>query len=394
MSTSRTTTRVRHALAVGTAVATASLGVAVVAPAAQAVSAETTYTCTAGGSTYQFPVTVDTTAPARMASGATAAVAASASTVLPSDLAAALYGFGARRFDGTIAAKITAGTTTVDTTPIIPSTPIPPQTTPTAVPFTATSAALPYTAPATPGPVAVTVEGFVATLKFYNATDAQVGPDLTLTCEVAPPRKPVLIDTINVAAPSATTLVLDRTAADYGQDVTATAKVTTGAGAPDGDVAFSVDGGTATKVRVDKDGMAALALPDASVGGHTVVATFVPRDTASYDASTATQTLSVAKARTKMRVPVVGKKTSVATKVGVKAMGAFDTVPTGKVKIKLKRIGKVGRWVKVRKLSDTGSATAGFGKLKAGQYRVTVKYRGDGNHQAKTRTRTFRVRRG
>ena len=367
-----------------------------VAPSAQAVSAATTYNCAGGGLTPQFVVTVDTTAPARMATGATAAVAATASTVLPADLAKQLYdGFGARRFDGTIAARITAGATTVDTTPVIPSTPIPAQTTPTAVPFTATSPALPYTAPATPGPVALTAEDFVATITFYDASDTVVlGGPVTLTCQVAPPKKPVLIDTINVVAPSATTLVLDRTAADFGQDVTATAKVTTGAGAADGEVAFSLNGGTPTNVRVDKDGVATLALTDPPVGVHTLVATFVPRDTASYDGSAATQPLTVAKVRTKMRVPVTGKTTTTATKVGVRATGVYETVPTGKVRIKLQRIGRTARTIKVRTLSDDGTARAGFGKLQKGRYQVVVVYRGDANHRYVKKSRSFRVTRG
>jgi hypothetical protein len=211
---------------------------------------------------------------------------------------------------------------------------------------------------------------------------------------MAPNGKPPVIDTINVVATSATTLVLDRTVADFGQDVTATAKVTTSAGAPDGDVAFSLNGGTATKVRVDKDGMATLALPDPNVGGHTVAATFVPRDAASVDGSTATQALTVAKTRTKLRVPVTGRTTTTATRVGVKAKGAFDTVPTGKVRIKLQRIGRTAKTIKTRKLNDNGAARAGFGTLKSGRYRVVVVYRGDANHRYVKKPKIFRVKRG
>ena len=394
MSSTRMTTRVRRALAVATAVATASLGVAAVAPTAQAVSAATTYDCTALGSSYPFTVTVDTTAPARMITGTSAAVAAIASTVLPADLAQQLYGLGARKFDGTIAAQITAGATTVNTAPVIPRTPIPEQTTATAVPFTATSPALPYTAPATPGPVAITVEDFVATINLYDGSDNPVGGPLTLTCEVAPPKKAVLIDTVNVVASSTTTLALDRAAADYGQDVTATAKVTSSSGSPDGEVAFSVNGGTATSVRVDKDGLATFVLAEPPVGANTIVATFVPRDAASYDGSASSQPLSVAKVRTKMRVPVTGRTTKTATRVGVRAKGVYETVPTGKVRIKVQRIGRTGKTIKVRTLSDTGTARAGFGTLKKGRYRVTVVYRGDANHRYVKKIKTFRVKRG
>ena len=196
-----------------------------------------------------------------------------------------------------------------------------------------------------------------------------------------------------VVASSTTTLTLDKTASEYGQDVTATAKVTTSSGVPDGDVAFSVDG-VATKARVGKGGLATLVLPDAGAGTHSVTATFVPRETAAYDASASpAQAWTVSPARTRMRIPVTGRTTKVATKVGVKAKGVFDTVPTGKVRIKVKRIGKAGRWVKVRTLDANGAARAGFGRLKKGRYRATVVYRGDANHRYLKKAKTFRVTR-
>ena len=94
-----------------------------------------------------------------------------------------------------------------------------------------------------------------------------------------------------------------------------------------------------------------------------------------------------------MRIPVTGRTTTVVTRVGVKAKGVFDTVPTGKVRIKVKRIGKPGKWVRVRTLDD-GSARAGFGRLKKGRYRVVVVYRGDANHRYLKKTKQFRVTRG
>jgi hypothetical protein len=187
--------------------------------------------------------------------------------------------------------------------------------------------------------------------------------------------------------------VLDKIISEFGQDVTATATVTASAGTPDGDVAFAVDG-LATKAKVGKDGIATLVLPYAATGVHTVTATFVPRDpNAALGSSAPASTWSVNRARTRIKLPVTGRTTTVATRVGVKAKGVYDTVPTGKVRIRLKRIGKPGKWAKVRTLDDTGAATAGFGKLAKGRYRVVVVYPGDANHLGLTKTRKFRVTR-
>ena len=64
-----------------------------------------------------------------------------------------------------------------------------------------------------------------------------------------------------------------------------------------------------------------------------------------------------------MRVPVTGKTTTSAiTRVGVRAKGVYDTVPTGKVRIKVKRLGAHRSKVSgCRTLDDAGAARAGFG---------------------------------
>jgi hypothetical protein len=392
MTSSPVRTRFRRGVAAGISVAVGAFGIVAVAPSAQATTGVVTYACTSTVGAFDLPVEIDTDAPARMQVGAAASLIATSMTSLPAAQAKLAYDvLNARSFDGTVAAKATVGSAAADINQAIPKTTIPDQAIATAVPFTATSAAIPFVAPATPGDVVISAGDFTASLQFYDGADAPAGGPIAVTC-TAPNGKAPVIDTIVVAAKSTTTLTLSKTASKYGEDVTATAKVVTSSGAPDGDVAFSVDG-VATKARVDKDGVATLVLPDAPVGNHSVTASFVPKDTAHYDGSTsAPQAWAIEKARTKMRVPVTGKRRDVVTKVGVKAAGAFGTVPTGKVKIKLKRIGKVGRWVKVRKLRD-GEAKAGFGKLKVGRYRVVVKYRGDGNHLAKRKVKTFRVRR-
>lgn len=395
MTTSPVTTRLRRGLAVSVTVAVGAFGITIVAPPAQAATGSLTYTCT-GDAVFDLPVVVDTNAPARLYLSEKADIVAAAGSALPGFLADSRYGSGARSFDGTVVARVTVGTTALDVSHAIAKTGIPaPRTQSAAVPFVATSAALPFTAPATPGGVDIKAGDLTATLNFYDGVGAPSGDSLTVTCKAPPGQAPV-VDTIAVVTKSVTTLTLSKTASQYGEDVTATAKVTTTAGAAgpaDGDVAFSVDG-VVTRAKVDKDGVAALVLPDAAVGAHSVTATFVPRDTAHYDGSTAAQAWEVSKVRTKMRVPVSGKRVGTVTKVGVRAQGAFDTVPTGKVTVKLKRVNSMKKWIKVRKLDDQGSAAAGFGELKKGRYKVVVTYKGDTNHNAKKKVKRFRVKRG
>ncbi|MCY7402891.1 MAG: Ig-like domain-containing protein [Nocardioides sp.] len=382
-------TRVRLAAAVGLSTSMAAVGMVAAVPAAHAASTSIAYACTADGlGGFTLPVVLDTNAPARMVLGESAQVTLTASAVLPAALAKQAVMAGATEFDGSWVAKASFGAAAADVTQTItPRAQLGPQTVETAVPFTAASAPFTYVAPATPGAVEVTAGDLAGSLQFYPSGGGAI------TCTL-PNGKAPLIDTIAVVAASTTTLALDRTTSAFGQDVTATAKVATSAGAPDGDVSFSVDG-VATTVRVGKDGVATVLLPDPGAGAHSVTATFVPRNASAYDGSTSAATAwTVAKAATKMRVPVTRKTTTTVTRVGVRTRGAFDTVPTGKVRIKLTRIGTAGKWVKVRTLSSDGSARAGFGTLKKGRYQVVVTYRGDANHTSKKKVKRFRVTRG
>lgn len=395
MSPSRVRTHVRRSAAAGLTATLATVGLVATAPAAESASTSISYTCTSTAlGSFTLPVVLDTNAPARMTAGQSAPVTVTASAVLPGDAAKLAYDapLSARSLDGSWTLKATFGTAPADVPQAIPRTSLGDQTVATPVSIPASSAPFPYVAPATPGAVEVVAGNISGAWQLYDGAGSAVGAPSPITCTL-PGGKPPVIDTIAVVATSTTSLTLDRTASEYGQDVTATAKVTTSSGTPDGDVAFSVDG-LATKAKVGKDGVATLVLPDAPTGSHSVTATFVPRDATTYDGSTsAPQVWTVAKARTRMRVPVTGRTTTVATRVGVKAKGVFDTVPTGKVRIKVKRIGKPGKWVKVRRLDD-GAARAGFGRLKKGRYQVVVVYRGDANHRYLKKTKQFRVTRG
>ena len=374
-----------------------AVGLSVGAPVAGAVSPSIVYTCTyTGSSTFDLPVVLDTDAPSRTTVGQVVQVSTTASAVLPGSEAQAAYNgpASARTFDGGLTTVAAFGAQAATIHQTVPRTDLKDQSVlATAVAFTASSSAFAYTAPTTPGTVEITAGSLSGTFQFYDGSGTQTGSK-AFTCP-APNGKPPVIDTIAVVASSTTTLTLDRTTSEYGQDVTATAKVTTSAGTPDGDVAFSVDG-LATKAKVGRDGVATLVLPDAGAGAHSVAATFVPREPMTYDGSaTPAQTLTVSKARTRIRVPVTGRTTKVVTRVGVKAKGVFETVPTGKVRITVKRLGQRGKWVKVRvRTLDAGTAKAGFGRLKKGRYRAVVVYRGDDNHRYLKKSKKFRVTRG
>lgn len=394
MSATRVSTRGRGAVALLSLSLTA-VGLTSGVPGAGAASPAIDYACTVEGLTGPFPlpVVLDTDAPGRMAVGQAAQVTMTASAVLKAPQAQeASTAFGATQFDGSWVVNATFGAAAANPTQTLARTQLTDQTIAHDVPFAASSAAFSFVAPSTPGSIDVTAGNLTGTLAFYDGSGAPKGSK-TISC-TAPPGKPAVIDTINVVATSTTTLTLDKTASQYGQDVTATAKVTTSSGAPDGDVAFSVDG-VATKARVGKDGIATLVLPDAGAGSHSVTATFVPRETAAYDGSASpAQTWTVSKVPTRMRIPVTGRTTKVVTRVGVRAKGVFDTVPTGKVRIKVTRIGKAWKKVKVRTLDATGAARAGFGRLRKGRYQVTVVYRGDANHRYLKKMKKFRVTRG
>lgn len=372
-----------------------AVGLSAGVPGAGAVSPSIVYACAyEGPGTFDLPVTLDTDVPSRMTVGQVAQVTATASATLPGTEAKAAYdGLSARSLDGALVSRAAFGLQAATVDEAISRTSLGDQSVlATPVGFAASSTAFAYTAPATPGTVEVTAAGLSGTFRFYDAAGTPVGSK-PFTCS-APNGKPPVIDTINVVASSTTALTLDKTTSEYGQDVTATAKVTTSSGTPDGDVAFSVDG-VATKARVGKDGVATLLLPDAGAGAHAVTATFVPRDATAYDGSaSAAQAWTVTKARTRIRIPVTGLTTKVVTRVGVRAKGVFDTVPTGKVRIKVTRVGRSGKRIKVRTLDATGAAKAGFGTLKRGRYLATVVYRGDANHRYLKKSRKFRVTRG
>ena len=174
--------------------------------------------------------------------------------------------------------------------------------------------------------------------------------------------------------------------------MTATAKVTTTGGTPDGDVTFVVDG-VSTKVPV-KDGAASLVLDEAVVGTHPVSATFTPKDAVHYEGSSATPAnLKVSRAATSTKVKITGKRVRERTAATIKVVGINKTVPTGKVKLVLRKAGNQGFLKAKSGTLAKGARTFNLGRLGKGTYKVVVKYLGDSNHLKSKTVKRFRVRR-
>ncbi|EON24457.1 adhesin-like protein [Nocardioides sp. CF8] len=384
--------RTKHALATGLAVVLSGGGLAVVAAPAHATTGSVTYTCSAAGQTFDLPVVIDSDAPAKMYVGDSVTPTITADTALPGSLAQlAKTSFGAESFDGSVVADGALNGTPVPVNQTIPNTLLGDQTTPTPVPFRATGQAPLPLKPGAPGDLVLTAGNFDATFNFKKADGTAAAPPIGATCTLPGGKAPV-IDTVVVVSRSSTALTLSRTRAGYGAPVTATAKVTTPGGTPAGDVTFVVDG-VSTKVQV-KDGAASLVINQAAVGDNPVSATFTPKDTTHYEGSSATPVnLEVTKAATSTRVKIIGKRVGERTSARIKVVGINKTVPTGKVKLVLRKAGNKG-FHKVRR-GTLAKGTRGFnlGRLGKGKYKVAVKYKGDSNHRRSKTVKRFRVRR-
>lgn len=197
----------------------------------------------------------------------------------------------------------------------------------------------------------------------------------------------------HAAPPSTTTLTLASATSAFGESVTATAQVVLPGGTPNGKVYFVVDG-TSSMASINSSGIATSTLPrDVAVGPHAVSATFVPRYPDQQEGSeSAPTTWVVAKARTFVQVRITGRGAHTPTAVVIGAVGDFGTRPTGPVSVTVRRLGtgKVAR--RQRTLDQAGAATARFGILRTGRYRLRVTYAGDAQHLLARHTETFTVR--
>lgn len=196
----------------------------------------------------------------------------------------------------------------------------------------------------------------------------------------------------HAAPPSSTTLVLSSPTSAYGQTVTASAKVVIPGDLPAGDVVFTVDG-TTIKANLRGDGTASIVLPRALAGQHAVTAAFDPQFDDQQNASASpTQAWVVTQAPTRLQVRVTGRGAHVPTSVVLVASGEYGTRPTGAVTVTVRHLGTRKLTRRERTLDATGAATARFGILRTGTYRLRVTYAGDAQHTARRHTEKFTVR--
>ena len=194
-----------------------------------------------------------------------------------------------------------------------------------------------------------------------------------------------------VAPPTTTSLLLSSAQTAYGQTVTATATVEARPGPPEGDVVFSVDD-RQFKANLGASGTATVVLPDALVGGHEVVATYVPQFPDAQAPSAASQVWTVVQVRTRLQVRVIGKGARIPTSVQVKAAGEYGTLPSGRVTMEVRHVRSGTTTRAARRLSTTGVALADLGRLRKGDYRLVVTYAGDTQHLLERQFVRFSVR--
>lgn len=277
------------------------------------------------------------------------------------------------------------------------------QTTATDVPFEQSA----YYWIVEPGAREIRADTLNLSIDFRAADGSVVWGPVEVACSA--PARPV-IDTVLVRSASVVSFTMGGQSATtpnpvfaYGERVPVEASVVVKGRRPAaGWVDFRL-GGVIQRVALDAEGTArtSLAGPADRTATNPVVSdsnfvyvSYVPADPRSYQASDAYPRLvPVTFAPTKPRVRVKGKDADRATRVQVRVEPAFDSSPTGKVRINLFRRGSRKHWTTSRTVDRSSRAVAGFGKLRPGRYKVVVKYRGDDNHLGSRTVRKVRVRR-
>lgn len=277
------------------------------------------------------------------------------------------------------------------------------QTTPTDVPFS--QAAVYWIIE--PGLREIRANTAAFSILFHRADGSLVWGPVEVTCSAA--TAPV-VDTVWVRSASAVTFTMGEQSPTtpnpifaYGERVPVRASVVVKGRRPAaGWVEFRL-GGVTRRIALDDEGTAraSFAGPTDRSANNPVVSdsnfvyvSYVPADPRYYQASDSYPRLvPVAFAPTKPRVRVRGKDADRATRVRVRVDPAFDSSPTGKVRINLFRLGSRKHWTTSRTVNRSSRAVAGFGKLRAGRYKLVVKYRGDDNHLGSRAVERFRVRR-
>jgi hypothetical protein len=177
---------------------------------------------------------------------------------------------------------------------------------------------------------------------------------------------------------------------------------------PGGWVDITLDGVT-HRAPLGPDGEAALMVPGPlrRAGGHSLSAVFVPADPTFFGGGASVRPpgginytnpvmFPVTKARATAQPRVTGKRVGRTTRVHLWVVPAFDSSPTGKVRVDLRRLGTRQHWSRTRTITvadGRSKVQAGFGRLSRGRYKLVVKYRGDADHLRSRTSETFRVRR-
>lgn len=244
-------------------------------------------------------------------------------------------------------------------------------------------------------------------VRFHDADGALVWGPVALTCTVP---APAVIDTIWLRSESEVQLTMGNQSPEvphpifaYGEPVPVEAQVRVrGSRAAAGWVDFSL-GGVTQRVALDDRGTARATFPGPVDRTATnpvisttnfITAAYVPADSRYFRATASYPALvPVTFATTEPRVRITGTDADRRTRVKVRVEPAFESSPSGTVRVNLRRLGSRGHWSKTKAIGSRSRAVAGFGKLPRGRYKVVVKYRGDDNHLGSRTVRTFRVRR-
>ncbi|MDR7251132.1 hypothetical protein J2X46_000104 [Nocardioides sp. BE266] len=365
--------------------ASIAVGLGPVAPAVGA-SGPLELHCTSNGSPSSVTLTVDADTEAPLGTGPMRigqSVPATLSSALPGPVAADAVARGADRFSGVVHLGISEGGTVRTLDLAVPVTDLGDQGTPADVPFLATGS---YTA-LHAGDWWVAIRDATIDLDLLHPDGSAT--HLSLTC---PSDGSGYLDYIQVLSTSTTTLTLSASpVASYGQPIVATARVDVDDLTTFGRVSFRVDQ-VEHLIDIHDSPLASMTLPPLAIGVHQVAATyqtFLYRNQTGSES--APQTLTVVGALTRTIVNVTGRAPQRRTRAVVRVRAAYDTIPTGRVRLTLRELGTTHHSV-VRARLDAGSAVVRLGRLGPGRYRLVTTYRGDGNHARSRATRVFEVR--
>lgn len=364
--------------AAGAALALVATGTALVAAPATAASASLAYNCTSPqilGGPYVFTAVIDTSAPATLGSGLSAALTTTASVTVPANLADQFRAGGVTTVDGNAAATGTVDGVPRQTTLTIPKAAVAPTVgTTTTVVGTGPSGSI--TGGAAGTSILLGAGDFTAVITGYNSAGVAVGPAYNFACTLQAGQN-LLVDTVSVVkAPTTVTLTVLEPPVEYGEQVTVTAVVASLASnkKPDGTVEFTF-GGTTIKVDVNGGKATAIFPPALDLGMQQVTAVFTPTDP-NLAPSTAMKNFRVVRDQTTTEATAVYRALRDRLVAKAKVFAEHGTEVTGSVRFVLKRNGVRIRTA-TKLLNEFDKAKKVFRNVdKPGRYTVVARYLG------------------